>query len=198
MADQKDLDYTYSIIDKIYRFCFGETGDFSGAMYNGDFSMSLEQAQRQKHEFIADSLHIGEDSRVFDLSCGWGPFLNYIKERGAKGIGTTLSVAQVKACNKNGMDVHLMDCRKIKPETFGTFDAIVSIGGFEHFCSKEEWSKKYRGFSFRKYLFYLSLLPDYLTSKDFRKRIKRFGIPANRICFEREIMDHFRLVFEKI
>jgi len=42
----------------------GGMADFSGAMYNGDFSMSLEQAHRQKHEFIAESSNIKEGSRV--------------------------------------------------------------------------------------------------------------------------------------
>ena len=300
MADQKDLDYTYTLIDKIFRFCFGETGEFSGAMYNGDFSMSLEEAQRRKHEFIAESLNIKEGSRVLDMGCGWGPFLKFIKEKGAKGIGVTLSAGQEKACKKNGLNVHLMDCKTIKPEKFGTFDAIVSLGAFEHFCSKEEWKagkqdeiynnffkvvsdllqggkrfflqtmtfgknmidsdeidinadkdsdaylcahmeksfpgswlpsgkeqiiknakpffklisnsngrldyietqkqweKKFWGFSFRKYLFYFSLIPNYLTNKDLRKRVVGIGINAVRLCFEREIIDHYRFVFEKV
>ena len=139
MASQKDLDYTYSLIDKIFRWSFGEMKDFSGAMYNGDFSMSLEEAQRQKHEFIAESLNIEKGSKVLDMGCGWGPFLKFIKDRGAEGIGVTLSSGQEKACRKNGLDVHLMDCRTIKPETYGTFDAVVSLGAFEHFCSKEKW-----------------------------------------------------------
>lgn len=300
MADQKDLDYTYTLVDKIFRFCFGETGEFSGAMYNGDFSMSLEEAQRRKHEFIAESLNIKEGSRVLDMGCGWGPFLKFIKEKGAKGIGVTLSAGQEKGCQKNGLNVHLMDCKTIKPEKFGTFDAIVSLGAFEHFCSKEEWKagkqdeiynnffkvvsdllqggkrfflqtmtfgknmidsdeidinadkdsdaylcahmeksfpgswlpsgkeqiiknakpffklisnsngrldyietqkqfeKKFWGFSFRKYLFYFSLIPNYLTNKDLRKRLVKIGINAVRLCFEREIIDHYRLVFEKV
>ncbi len=113
MTDQKDLEYTYTLIDKIFRHSFGEMADFSGAMYNGDFSMALEQAQRQKHEFIAESLNIREGSRVLDMGCGWGPFLKFIEERGAKSIGVTLSTGQAEACIKNGLDVHLMDCRTI-------------------------------------------------------------------------------------
>ena len=31
------------------------------------------------------------------------------------------------------------DCRYVKPEDFGKFDAITCIGGLEHFCSVEEW-----------------------------------------------------------
>ncbi len=300
MADQKDLDYTYTLIDVIFRFCFGETEDFSGAKYDGDFSISLEEAQRRKHEFIADSLNIKKGSRVLDMGCGWGPFLKYIEERGAEGIGMTLSTGQERACRKNGLNVYLMDCRTIDSETFGIFDAISCIGAFEAFCSREEyetgkqdeiynsffkvvydllpesgrfymqtmifgkniieykdfdiradkdsdayvcallqkqfpgnwlpysveqiiedakpyfrlvtknngrldyietqkqWREKLRRFNFKKYLFYLSLIPKYVTSKDFRKRIDLFGINANREGFERKILDHFRLVFEKV
>jgi len=299
MADQKNLEYVYTLIDKIFRFAIGKTGDFSGAMYNGDFSMSLEQAQERKHEFIVENLNIREGSRVLDLGCGWGGFLKYIKYKGAEGIGVTLSTGQLEACRKNGLDVHLVDCRTIKPETFGTFDAIVSLEAFEAFSSREDWEagkqdeiyrnffksvhdllpiggrfylqtatfgknmidyedvdiiadkdsiayicahmeksfpghwlpygkeqiikntepyfqlifmkngrldtmetnrvwrKNFRKFSLRKYLFYLSLIPSYLFDKKFRRRIEIFGINANELCYEHEIMDHYRFVFEK-
>ncbi|MGB9005546.1 MAG: class I SAM-dependent methyltransferase [Candidatus Aminicenantales bacterium] len=299
MADQKNLDYTYTLIDRIFRFCFGETGDFSGAKYDGDFSLTLEAAQRRKHEYIAESLNIGKGTRVLDMGCGWGSFLAYLQEIGAQGIGVTLSLGQLKACLKNALVVHLMDCRNILPDTFGTFDAVTCIGAFEAFCSREEWEagkqdevyrrffkfvsdllpkggrfymqtmifgknvidyktvdihaprnsdayicalmekefpghwlpysveqiiedakprftlvtksngrldyietqkhwrKKFRQFSFRKYLFYLSFIPKYLASKELRRRISRSGVNANRLCFEREILDHYRLVFEK-
>lgn len=299
MADQKDLDFTYTLIDKIFRFCFGETGDFSGAKYDGDFSLTLEEAQRRKHAYIARSLSIGKGSRVLDMGCGWGAFLTHLKQIGAHGIGVTLSVGQQKSCLKNGLRVHLMDCRQTLPDTFGSFDAVTCIGVFEAFCSREEWEsgkqdevyrhffkvvstllpkggrfyiqtmtfgknmidyrkvdiraprnsdahicavmekqfpghwlpssleqiieaakppltlidksngrldyietlrqwrKKFRKFSFRKYRFYLSLVPEYLASKALRERVKLFEVDANRPCFEREILDHYRLVFEK-
>ena len=60
MADKKDLDFTYTTIDEIFRLSVGETGDYSGAKYDGDFSMTLEEAQKAKHKFIADSWKIGE------------------------------------------------------------------------------------------------------------------------------------------
>jgi len=91
MAEKKDLDFIYTTIDKIFRLSMGETGDYSGAKYDGDFSMSLEKAQRAKHEFIADNLNINKGSKVLDMACGWAPFSKYItKERGAKSIGLTL------------------------------------------------------------------------------------------------------------
>jgi len=301
MAEKKDLDFTYTTIDEIFRLSIGETADYSGAKYDGNFSISLEEAQKEKHKFIADSLNIKEGSRVLDMACGWGPFTNYIiKERGATSIGLTLSRGQAEACKNNGMEVIVKDCRTIKPEDFGIFDAITCIGGLEHFCSIEEWKagkqekiygdffktlynllpnkgrfymqtmtfgknmidfkdidvnakegsaahvmalmikefpgswlpdgpemviknakphfrlisqssgrldyietitqwrKKFRKFSIKKYWLYLSLVPKFITNKEFRHQVAIFRISPNKICFEQEIMEHYRLVFEKI
>lgn len=56
MATKQDLDFTYSNIDKIFRLSFGEMADYSGARFNGDFTRSLEEGQRQKHQFICKEL----------------------------------------------------------------------------------------------------------------------------------------------
>ncbi len=301
MAEKKDLDFTYTTIDKIFRLSIGETADYSGAKYDGDFSLSLEEAQRAKHKFIADSLNIHEGTRVLDMACGWGPFSRFVTtERGAVSIGLTLSEGQARACNKNGLTVYVKDCRYVKPEDFGLFDAITCIGGLEHFCSVEEWQqgkqekiyhdffqtlykllppggrfymqtmtfsknridfeefnikakkgsaphvmalmakefpgswlpygaemvirnaepgfklisqssgrldyietitqwkKKFKKFNFKKYALYLSLIPKYLTDPEFKHQVAVFNLSPNRICFEKEIMDHYRLVFEKV
>lgn len=301
MAGKNDLDFTYTTIDQIFRLSIGESADYSGAKYDGDFSMTLEEAQKAKHKFIADSLHIKKDSNVLDMACGWGPFSSYIiKDRGAKSLGLTLSEGQAEACQNNGLNVVVKDCRSVKPEDYGTFDAITCIGGLEHFCSIEEWKagnqekvysdffktlsdllpvggrfymqtmtfsknmldyedfdidaetgsaphvlalmvkefpgswlpygpemviknaepafklisqssgrldyietigqwrKKFRKFSIRKYLLYMSLIPKYLVNKEFRELVSIFRVSPNRVCFEKEIMDHYRLVFEKV
>ena len=139
MADKKDIDFSYTTIDKIHRVALGETADLSGARFNGDFSMSLLEAQRAKHQFMAEQCHIKAGSKVLDMGCGWGPFLNYLREIGAKGIGMTLSDGQYQADRAKGFEVYVKDVRTVKPEDFGTFDAIVSVGAFEHFCSLEEY-----------------------------------------------------------
>lgn len=301
MADKNDLDFTYTTIDKIFRLSIGETADYSGGKYDGDFSMSLEQAQRAKHKFIADSLNIKKGSKVLDMACGWAPFSKYVtQEREATSIGLTLSQGQAEACQKNGHNVLVKDCRYIKPDDFGMFDAITCIGGLEHFCSVEQWKegkqekvyndffkslynllpsggrfymqtmtfsknmvdfkdldvnaekgsaahvcalmvkefpgswlpygpemvirnaephfklisqssgrldyietigqwrKRFRKFNMKKYWLYLSLIPKYLLDKEFRHQVAIFRISPNRVCFEKEIMDHYRLVFEKI
>lgn len=301
MAGKEDIDFTYSNLDKVFRLGIGETADFSCARYNGDYSLKLEAAQRAKHEFMADQLHIHEGSRVLEMGSGWGPFLNFLREeRHATGIGLTLSDGQYVACRKKGMDVYIRDCRTVKPEDFGTFDAVVSVGAFEHFCSLEEykagkqdqvyhdffktvadllpaggrfylqtmtftekmpdyhvldihadknsdpyilalaakhlpgswlpygsemiirnaapyfkvinlssgrldyietiaeWRKMLRKFELRKYLLYLKILLSMVRSKEFRHILPVFRISPLKVCFERDLMDHFRIVFEKV
>jgi len=300
MATKQDLDFTYSSIDKIFRLSFGEMADYSGARFDGDFNMTVEKGQEKKHRFIAESLNIHEGSRVLDMACGWGPFLNHLRSIKANGTGVTLSKGQANACINNGLDVKIQDCRTITPETFGKFDAVTCIGGLEHFCSVEEfkegkqdeiytnffknvssllpdkgrfymqtmvftkrtpalekvdvdapkdspeyalalmvkqfpgswlpyseqqvikaaspymkliskssgrldyiqtikcWRKKFRKFNFKKYLLYASLIPKYIFNSEFRHQVAVFRISPNKICFEKEIMDHYRLVFEKI
>src|ERR671914_255004 len=139
MANRNDLEFTYSLIDRIFRLSLGELADFSGAKYDGDFSLSLEEAQRRKHAYVAEQIGIGPGRRVLDLGCGWGPLLDFIRGRGATGVGVTLSSAQAEACRRHGLDVHIRDAREVTREGFGGFDAVASLGAFEHFCSPEEY-----------------------------------------------------------
>jgi cyclopropane-fatty-acyl-phospholipid synthase len=298
VADRTDLDFTYSLIDRIFRLSLGELADFSGAKYDGDFSISLEQAQRRKHEYIAERIGIGPGRRMLDLGCGWGPLLQFVRERGGEGVGVTLSSAQAESCRRHGLDVHLVDVREIDRDTFGGFDAVASLGAFEHFCSPEDyeagrqddvyrdvfaraasvlpehgrlylqtmvfgrnmipidtvsidaprdsdawyvalmqhqfpgsflpfgseqviraaepdfglvesssgrldyietikqWRARFAKGSLRKTLLKARLVPRYLSSREFRLAFTS-GVSANSVCFERELLDHFRLVFEK-
>ena len=137
MAEREDLEFTYSLIDRIFRLSLGELADFSGAKYDGDFSLSLEEAQRRKHEYVAEQIGIRPGARVLDLGCGWGPLLDFIRSQGGAAVGVTLSAGQVAACRRHGLDVHLADVRALTRDSFGGFDAVASLGAFEHFCSPE-------------------------------------------------------------
>jgi cyclopropane-fatty-acyl-phospholipid synthase len=298
MADRADLDFTYSLIDRIFRLSLGELADFSGAKYDGDFSLTLEEAQRRKHDYIAEQIGIGTGRRVLDLGCGWGPLLADIRRRGGTGVGVTLSSAQARSCRRHDLDVHLRDAREVTADTFGPLDAVASLGAFEHFCSVadyeagrqdeiyrslfanvagmlpaggrlylqtmvfgprmipieevsldaprdsdawylallrkqfpgsflpfgseqviraaepsltlvssmsgrldyietiKQWRRRFGEPSMRKTLLKLSLVPRWLTSADFRLAFTS-GVSANGVCFERELLEHYRLVFEK-
>jgi cyclopropane-fatty-acyl-phospholipid synthase len=298
MADRKDIDFSYSLTDRVIRLSLGELADFSCAKYDGDFSLTLEQAQRRKHEYVAEQIGIEPGRRILDLGCGWGGLLNFIRNVGATGLGVTLSSAQVASCRRHGLDVRLYDAREVDRESFGQFDAVASLGAFEHFCSPDDyeagrqediyrqlfervagllpdkgrfylqtmvfgrnmipvdeidrnaprnsdawilammgaafpgsflpfgqeqvvrcaephfqlvssvsgrldyietirqWDKRTDGWNPRMALLKLQLLPRWLTSPDFRFAYTS-GVSSNMVCFQRELMDHYRLVFEK-
>lgn len=139
MAESTDLERTYSTIDFIFRRSIGETGDYSGALFDGDFSLTLAEAQQRKHQLVLDSLQLQPGQQFIDLGCGWGGLLSSGRETGFESVGLTLSSRQAASCRRNGLDVHVHDCREITPELYGTFDAVASLGAFEHFCSPDEY-----------------------------------------------------------
>jgi cyclopropane-fatty-acyl-phospholipid synthase len=136
VAEKKDIDFTYTVIDKLFRMSMGETGDFSGAMYNGDFSLSLEQAQIKKHRFMAEELLIGKGSRVLDMGCGWGPFLDISRTRCRRHYSTH-PMHSLRPAEKRIRCLY-QGCQDSAPIRFRKFGTIVSVGAFEHFCSLEE------------------------------------------------------------
>ena len=79
-----------------------------------------------------------------------GRTLNYIRDAGAIGLGVTLSSAQVAAARRHRLDAR-HDARQVTRGTFGPFDAVASLGAFEHFCSPADYTagrqeEIYRGF----------------------------------------------------
>ena len=297
----KEMDFTYTNLDKFIRYSLGENAHFSNAWWDGDFSMTLEEAQIRKYTKVAESLGIKEGTKVLDLGCGWGGWLKWIKdELGAAGTGVNLSKGQVAACRENGLDVYLRDARYVKPDDFGTFDAVTAYGSFEHCATvndylegrqdevyddyfkhvadllpsggrfymqsmvfsknmipyeefdingpkdsaayilalltkhnpdswlpyghehiirvaspyfknvlysdgrldyvqtNREWTKRFYRFQLKKYLWFASLIPKLLTDKEFRYQLAVLRVRPNRVCFERDIMGHSRLVFEKL
>ena len=73
-----------------------------------------------------------------------------------------------------------------------------SSGRSDYIETIKRWRVKFRKFNLKKYLLYASLLPRLLYDKEFRHQVAVFKISPNKICFENETMDNFRLVFEII
>jgi cyclopropane-fatty-acyl-phospholipid synthase len=69
-------------------------------------------------------------------------------------------------------------------------------GRLDYIETIRQWRKRFGEPSLQKYLLKLRLIPRWLTSADFRLAFTS-GVSANSVCFERELLDHFRLVFER-
>jgi cyclopropane-fatty-acyl-phospholipid synthase len=76
------------------------------------------------------------------------------------------------------------------------FRLVSSVSGrLDYIETINRWNARIGAKSFRKALLKLQLLPRWLTSADFRLAFTS-GVSANKVCFERELLDHYRLVFE--
>jgi cyclopropane-fatty-acyl-phospholipid synthase len=151
MADQRQINSTYNYMDRLFRLSMGENADITAAMFNGDFSKSLEQAQRDKHAYILQQIRFTAGKRVLDIGCGWGGLLRAVREAGGYGVGLTLSTTQAEACIRKAFEVYLLDWRDMSLDTFGYFDCIACVGAFEHFCSEEEYRSGVQEETYRRF-----------------------------------------------
>ena len=69
-------------------------------------------------------------------------------------------------------------------------------GRLDYIETIKQWRKRFAEPSLRRRCSSCRLVPHWLTSADFRLAFTS-GVSANSVCFERELLDHFRLVFEK-
>jgi cyclopropane-fatty-acyl-phospholipid synthase len=72
-----------------------------------------------------------------------------------------------------------------------------SSGRLDYVETIRQWGRRYRRFTARKYAFYASLIPRLLVNRSLRQRLSRDQLRANILCFQQEVLDHYRIVFEK-
>jgi cyclopropane-fatty-acyl-phospholipid synthase len=78
-----------------------------------------------------------------------------------------------------------------------SFRLVSSVSGrLDYIETIKQWDKRTEAWNPRMALLKLRLIPKWLTSPDFRFAFTA-GASSNLTCFERELMDHYRLVFEK-
>jgi len=161
VANLQDIAFTYDDLDELWPLILGDYADATAAYYNGDYSKSLQAAQKDKHRWVLEGIGFQPKYKVIDIGCGWGPMLKAIRDNGGEGVGLTLSPKQAETCKRYGLTVYLLDWKAIDPHSFGQFDAVVSLGAFEHFCSIEEYV---RGEQERIYDDFFRLCSDLLPS----------------------------------
>ncbi len=135
--DAEAISHHYDVGNRFYELVLGPALTYSCAVFEQP-DRSLEQAQAAKHELVCRKLGLQPGMRLLDIGCGWGSMvLHAARHHGVQAVGVTLSREQqalarerVAAAGLDDMvEIRLQDYREVAD---GPFDAVSSIGMFEH------------------------------------------------------------------
>ncbi|HJV09327.1 MAG TPA: cyclopropane-fatty-acyl-phospholipid synthase family protein [Acidimicrobiales bacterium] len=137
--DATSVRHHYDVGNDFYRLVLGPSLTYSCARFVDDHA-TLEQAQAAKFELICRKLglHRRRGMRLLDVGCGWGSMaMHAAAVHGAQVVGVTISREQAALARQrvagagleSEVEIRVQDYRLVRGETF---DAISSIGMFEH------------------------------------------------------------------
>jgi len=139
--DLAAIRFHYDVGEDFYRLWLDRRLTYSCAYFDTvvDPAAHLDAAQEAKLELICRKLRLGPGQRLLDIGCGWGSLIIYAAERfGVDCVGVTLSDRQASEANSRAEEAGLgarvraevRDYRDLG--SLGTFDAVASVGMFEH------------------------------------------------------------------
>jgi cyclopropane-fatty-acyl-phospholipid synthase len=135
--DAAAIAHHYDVSNDFYRTVLGPSMTYSCAVWT-DTTKTLEEAQTNKYELVAQKLGLEPGMRLLDIGCGWGGMIMHAAERhGVRAVGVTLSRRQAEYAAKRVADAGLTErvevrCLDYRDVDDGPYDAISSIGMFEH------------------------------------------------------------------
>ncbi len=141
---QKNIHAHYDLGNAFYRLWLDETMNYSSALFHGDFTLTMAQAQKTKVRRALDQARVNAGDRLLEIGCGWGALAEMATvERGAHVTGVTLSSEQLISAQErlhrlgkaSQSDLRLQDYRDIDD---APFDAICSIEMVEA-VGREYW-----------------------------------------------------------
>ena len=133
---RKNIHAHYDLSNDFYRLWLDDTMTYSSAVFHGDYSTPMAEAQTAKYERILQVLNPAPGATILEIGCGWGGFAEHAaRTRNVKVTCITLSRAQLEFAAARitaaGLDqlveLHLIDYRDVR----GEFDYVVSIEMFE-------------------------------------------------------------------
>ena len=135
-ASAEAIQHHYDLGNDFYALWLDPSRTYSCALWESD-DESLESAQMRKLDHIAAAARAAGAARVLDVGCGWGSMMRRLVEHhgAARVVGLTLSEAQaehVSSWADERYDVRVENWADHEPGA--PYDAIVSIGAFEHFA----------------------------------------------------------------
>ncbi len=136
--DRQAVTYHYDVSNEFYALWLGKRMVYSCAYFESTDD-DLDTAQERKLDYICRKLRLKPGQRLLDIGCGWGGLVIYAAEKyGVNAIGITLSQPQANLANERISAAGLSDRCRVEvcdyrqfDDTQG-FDALVSVGMFEH------------------------------------------------------------------
>jgi cyclopropane-fatty-acyl-phospholipid synthase len=124
-------EYHYNLGNTFYQAMLDKRMTYTCAYWQQ--ASNLDQAQENKLEMICQKLKLQPGMRLLDIGCGWGSLMGYAAEKyGVQCVGITVSSEQVTFGQSRyahlPVEFRLQDYRAVNE----TFDAIASVGMFEH------------------------------------------------------------------
>jgi cyclopropane-fatty-acyl-phospholipid synthase len=135
--DAAVIAHHYDVSNDFYRIVLGPSMTYSCAVF-GASDTTLEAAQAAKYELVSRKLGLRPGMRLLDVGCGWGGMaMHAAREHGVSAVGVTLSTRQAEWARQEVRAAGLADRVEIRVQDYrdivdGPFDAISSIGMFEH------------------------------------------------------------------
>ena len=137
---RKNIEAHYDLGNNFYNVWLDSTLTYSSAIFNGNMSGDLAEAQIAKYERILSEINPPVGGHILEIGCGWGGFAEYAaRSRGVRVTGITLSPSQLEFAEKRIADaglkdqVHfaLCDYRDVSKRFGSSFDGVASIEMFE-------------------------------------------------------------------
>jgi cyclopropane-fatty-acyl-phospholipid synthase len=138
-ADAQAIQSHYDAGDAFFALFLDETRTYSCALF--DDAQDLHGAQIAKIDWHLANAGVRRGARVLDIGCGWGALMSRAVTAfgAARATGLTLSAAQSRYIAETAppkVTAHLEHwAEHVPPERY---DAIVSIGAFEHFAKPQQ------------------------------------------------------------
>lgn len=137
-TNRRAIAFHYDVSNAFYRLWLDRSMVYSCAYFETPDD-SLDQAQRNKLEYICRKLRLKPGERLLDIGCGWGALVCWAaRNHGVRAHGITLSHQQYEHARQKILDgglqdrvtVEFRDYRDLEGEA--SYDKIVSVGMFEH------------------------------------------------------------------
>jgi cyclopropane-fatty-acyl-phospholipid synthase len=134
-GSRRNVHAHYDLGNDFYRLWLDGTMTYSSALFGGDLSLGLEQAQSAKYARILHELGAQPGEHILEVGCGWGGFAEHAARAGCRVTGITVSQAQLgyaqariaAAGLADRVELKLLDYRDLE----GRFDHVASIEMFE-------------------------------------------------------------------